>query len=89
MLGVVWGVAAAAAAEALRDHLQAVERLIAFALKALDLALQRVEHRFSFAAESLKPLVAEVVFILIWVHDNNLNVLHGETFRRGRAKSDT
>ncbi len=80
MLGVVGGVAAAPATEALRDYVQAVERLIAFALKVLDPPLQGVEHRLSFAAERLKLLVAEVIFIPIRVHDNNLNVPYGETF---------
>ncbi len=88
-LGVVGGVAAATAAETLSDRFQAVERLIAFALKVLDLALQRVEYRLAFATERLKLLVTEVVFIPIWIHDNNLNVLYGETFRRKHAKSDT
>ncbi len=88
-LGVVGGVAAAASAETERNHFQAVERLIAFTFKVRDLALQRVEHRLPFAAESLKLLVAEVIFFSVWVHDNNLNVLFGETFRHGRAKSNT
>ena len=80
MLVVVGAVAAAAAAETSRDHFQAVERLIAFALKVFDLAPQRVEHRPSFAAESLKLLVAEVVSIPLRIHDNNLNVLNDQTF---------